>query len=142
MTYMAHLTAGLTELRAAAESRMTSRVRTRRASPRATWQVDPATGLKVPTWTTPHADLPFRLDGGSAGDGGSTGVTIGGITFEGATAVGHFPFSTRDLEDDDLIEVTLGEWVGTVWRIVKAIGADQKTARRVPIVEHRLPEEW
>lgn len=103
---------------------------------------DESNGLQVPVWAEVHTDLPFRSDGGSAGDGGSRGVTIGGVTFEEATGVGHVPATTIDLQDGDLIEVTDGEWAGDVWRIVAAIRYDQKTARRLPIVEAARPEEW
>lgn len=99
-------------------------------------------GYDVPEWAAVHVDLPFRSSGGSSGDGGSRGVTIGGVTFENATGTGHFPAATVDLRDDDLIEVTAGEWAGDVYRIVAAIRYDQKTARRLPIVEAKRPEEW
>lgn len=99
-------------------------------------------GLEVPEWATVYPDLPFRSGGGSTGDGGSRGVTIGGVTFEQATGVGHMPATTDDLDDNDLIEVTSGEWAGDVFRVVAAIRYDQKTARRVPIVEEQRPAEW
>lgn len=118
---------------------MTSRVTVRR-------KLDTTTtndaGYEVPDWLVVHADLPFRTGAGSSGDGGSRGVTIGGVTFEDATAVGHFPATTADLRDDDFIDVVSGEWVGSVFRIVAAIAYDQKTARRLPIVEESRPEEW
>jgi hypothetical protein len=56
--------------------------------------------------------------------------------------VGHLPASTTNLADGDLIEVTSGEWAGDVFRIVAAIRYDQKTARRLPIVEEPRPTEW
>ena len=31
---------------------------------------------------------------------------------------------------------------GTVWRVVEAVKGDQRTARRVPIVESARPDEW
>lgn len=101
-----------------------------------------ANGYEVDEWATVHADLPFRSDSGGTSDGGSRGVTIGGVTFEDATGTGHMPATTTDLADDDLIEVTSGEWAGDVFRIVAAVRYDQKTARRVPIVEEVRPEEW
>lgn len=135
MTVETALAAG----RRAAESRMTSRVTIHRAGPK---QVDPITGYEEPTWTTPHVDLPFRLDGPGTNDGGSREVSIGGVAIEGATTMGHVPALTRDLEDDDLLEVTSGEWAGTVWRLVRAIGLDQKTARRLPLVDAKNGREW
>lgn len=125
--------------RAMAESRMTSRCAVMRLTGDTTTDAD---GFEVREWAAVHADLPFRSDGGSSSDGGSRGVTIGGVTFEQATGVGHFPADTADLSDGDLIEVTSGEWTGDVFRIVAAIRYDQKTARRLPIVEESRPEEW
>lgn len=130
----------LTAGRSAAESRMTSRVTIRRKTG-ATAQ-DETSGEEVPIWDDVHTDLPFRSDGGSSSDGGSRTVTIGGVTFEDATGVGHVPATTDDIEDGDLIDVTSGEWAGDVFRIVAAIRYDQKTARRLPIVEEPRPAEW
>lgn len=126
--------------RAMAEARMTSRVTVRRKSGRPPQNEE--TGEEVPEWLVIHTNLPFRLDGSSSGDGGSHTVTIGGVTYEQATAVGHFPALTADLEDGDFIDVAAGEWLGAVFSIVAAVKADQKTARRVPIEEQARPEEW
>lgn len=126
--------------RCAAEAGMLSRVRVMRKTGNTV--PHPVNGLPVPEWEAVHVNLPFRLGGGSTGDGGSRGVTIGGVTFEEATAVGHFPATTADLRDDDLIDVTSGEWAGDCYRVVAAIRYDQKTARRLPIVEAQRPEEW
>lgn len=98
-------------------------------------------GLEVDEWEPIYVDHPFRSSGGS-GDGGSRGVTIGGVTFEDATGVGHMPADTIDLADDDLIEVISGEWLDDVFRIVAAVRYDQRTARRVPIVEAERPAGW
>ncbi len=124
--------------RTMANERMTSRV----VVMRKTGGKVKVNGYDVPEWGAVHVDLPFRSSGGSSGDGGSRGVTIGGVTFEEATGIGSVPATTVDLRDDDLIEVTAGEWAGDVWRIVAAIRYDQKTARRLPIVETARPEEW
>mgnify|MGYP003296445539 CR=1 FL=1 len=67
---------------------------------------------------------------------------IGGVTFDQATAVGHMPASLTDLADGDLLDITSGEWAGSVFRVVEAVKGDQHTARRVPIVEVPRPEEW
>lgn len=99
-------------------------------------------GFEVPVWAAVHVDLPFRSDGGGSSDGGSRSVTVGGVTFEDATGIGHMPATTADLEDDDLLDVFAGEWAGDVYRVVAAVRYDQKTARRVPIVEQARPEEW
>lgn len=129
----------LPAFRERARSRMTSRVVVMRKTGAKTTDAD---GFEHPEWAAVHVDLPFRLGSGSNGDGGSQGVAIGGVTFEDATAVGHMPAETRDLRDDDLVEITSGEWPGDVFRIVAAVGYDQKTARRVPIVEEVRPREW
>lgn len=118
---------------------MTSRVTVRRQSGTAT---DPETGLEGPGWVSVYADLPFRLGGSSSGDGGTRRVTIGGVEYQQATAVGHMPADTTDLRDGDLLEITSGEWSGSVFRIIEAVKGDQKTARRVPIVEVSRPGEW
>lgn len=140
MSLQDSLSATLPELRMQAESRMLSRVSIRRKTGETAQDED--SGLEVPIWASVYMNLPFRSSAGSTGDGGSNGVTIGGVTFEEATGVGHFPAGTTNLEDGDLIEVTEGEWAGDVWRIVAAIRYDQKTARRVPITEATRPEEW
>lgn len=132
------ISAELPFLRQQAEFRMQSRVAVRRR----TGDVTVVDGLEFPEWEDVYTDLPFRLDGGSTGDGGSTTVTIGGVQFEQATAVGHMPTSTDDLADNDLIDVISGEWAGSVYKIVKAIKKDQATARRVPVVDVDRPEEW
>ncbi len=97
-------------------------------------------GDDVWSYTTPHVGTPFRLAGSTSGDGGSRSVTIGGVTYEKATAVGHLPADTTNLRDGDLIEVTAGEWAGSVFRIVEAVKKDQATARRVPVEEVARPE--
>jgi hypothetical protein len=99
------------------------------------------TGTETAEWAAVY-EGPFRLDGGSSGDGGSRTVTIGGVTYEQATGVGHFPHDTTDLTDGDLVDVTAGEWQGAVFSIIEAVRADQKTARRVPIREAQRPVEW
>lgn len=141
----ARLAARLARGRAMAEARMgtahgASDVRIMRKTGRSTQ--DETTGRQVPVWDTPYADRPFRLDGSSSGDGGSKKVTVADVEYEQATAVGHLPHDTYDLLDGDLIDITAGTWAGTVWRVVEAVKADQKTARRLPIVEVDRPEEW
>ena len=140
MTLNAAVEQAMPFFRFEAEARMQSRVAVMRKTGLTTQ--NETTGEEVPEWATVHTDLPFRSDGGSTGDGGSRGVTIGGVTFEEATGVGHFPAATVDLEDGDLVDVTAGEWAGDVFRIVKALRFDQKTARRLPIVEEVRPAEW
>lgn len=99
-------------------------------------------GYEVPEWAAVHVDVPFRLGATSTGDGGSRSVTVGGVTFDEATAVGHFTAATADLADEDYIDIASGEWAGSVFRIVEAVKGDQRTARRVPTAETPRPEEW
>ena len=94
-------------------------------------------GYEVPDWQTVLTDVPFRLV-----DGTSHPVVVGGVTFEEATGRGDMPWDTFDLADGDLLDITEGDWTGTVVRVVKAIKGDQQTARRVPVVEVPRPEEW
>ena len=101
-----------------------------------------STGREDAEWADVHVGIAFRIAGASNSDGGSHTVTIAGVAYEEATGVGQFPASTDDLQDDDFIDVTSGEWAGSVFRIVAAVGADQKTVRRVPIVEAIRPSEW
>lgn len=94
-------------------------------------------GIERVNWELVYTGVPFRLV-----DGQSQPVTIGGIDFADATGRGDLPATTTDLRDLDLIEVTRGEWVGSVFRVVKALKGDQMTARRVPVVEVNRPTEW
>ena len=126
--------------RAMALARMTSRCRNLRRTGRQ--PQDESTGEQSPEWLVIHVDLPIRLDGGSSSDGGSRTVSMDGFSFEEATGIAHLPASTTDLADGDYIDVTAGEWPGFVCSVVKALRADQKTARRVPIREESRPDEW
>lgn len=131
------LVAALPELRANAESRMLSRVQVQRRAGTTT----ASNGLEVAAWSTVHADLPFRVSGGR-GAAGSQIVTIGGVEAQVPVRVGHFPATTADLRDGDLVEVTAGENVGAVFRVVEAGWQDQATARRVALVGVQRPAEW
>lgn len=130
--------AEIAEFRADALDRMTSRVTVMRKTGDTT-EVD---GYKVPEWAAVHVDLPFRLASYAAGGGHTSTVTIGGVQFQDATARGDMPHDTYDLADDDLVLLTAGEWTDSVFRIIEAVKGDQKTARRVPIVETPRPKEW
>lgn len=134
----ARLLSRLTRGRAIAEARMLSRCVVWR---RTGGYITNDDGARVPEWGAVYVDLPVRISGGSSSDGGSRGVTIGSVTFEDATGVGHFPAPSPLLSDGDLFEVTSGEWAGDVYRIVAAIRYDQQTARRLPIVEAQRPAE-
>lgn len=127
------VTSALSAGRAAAERRMTSRVSIAHTTGGKTTNAD---GYEVDGLATSYTDVPFRLDDVRGHD-----VTIGGVTFSEATGIGHFPAS-QELQDGDVVRVDRGEWAGSYHRIVKAIKADQKTARKVPIVEVSQPEGW
>lgn len=124
---------GLGELRAYTEARMTSRGTVMRKTGDNT-VVD---GFEVPEWEAVHVDEPLRFVGGS-----SRRIEIGGIAFDEATGRADFRHNLTDLEDGDLIDLTAGEWAGSVLRVVEAIKGDQRTARRVPVVEVDRPGEW
>lgn len=134
----ATLTESLPELRAMAEARMTSRA----AIMRKTGGTTVVDGFEVPEWATVYADAPFRLGGAQQGGSGTRTVTVGSVGTQVALRVGNLPASTSDLEDNDFIEITAGENVGVVLRIVEAAWQDQATARRVPVVSEQRPQEW
>lgn len=121
--------------RAAAEARMSSTVTVRRKTGQTAQ--DETGGEEVPAWTAVYTGLPFRYVGGATHT-----VTIGGVEFQEATGRGDMPWDTDDLADSDLIDITAGEWAGTVLRIVEAVKGDQRTARRVPVAETSRPAEW
>lgn len=118
---------------------MLSTVTVRRITGRTTQ--DETTGRKVPVWDDVYTGA-FRLGGADRGSSGTRAVAVGGVEIQTATRVGHFPATADDLADGDLIEVTGGENVGTVLRIVEAAWQDQATARRVPVVSATRPAEW
>lgn len=135
MTLQSAIEANLPFLRAEALARMTSTATVRRKTD--TTAQNESTGLKDPVWTDVHTDEPGRFVGGS-----TRTVTIGGVEFQEATGRYDFRWNLTDLRDNDYIEITAGEWAGTVLSIVEAVKGDQRTARRVPVVEVPRPEEW
>lgn len=140
MTLQSAIDAALPELRREAVARMLSTCTVMRKT--AGTDQDESTGEVVPVWAAVYVDAPFRLAGSERGGSGTRTVDIGGVTLQLAARVGHFPATTSDLADGDLIEVTGGENAGTVWRIVEADWQDQATARRVPLVAAERPTEW
>lgn len=97
-------------------------------------------GLDVPEWSaTP--DVPCRIADGSSGSGQSRTLDIGGLDITVSVRTAHFPHGT-DVRNGDLIEITSGDTVGEVFRVVEGEPADQQTARRVPVVGADRPEEW
>ena len=134
MTLQAAIEAQLPRLQAEALARMTSRVDVRRKTGATTTD---ANGWEIPVWEVVAYDVPFRLVGGD-----TRKVTVGGVDFQEATARGDLPWDTADLADDDYLDITAGEWAGSVFRVVEAVKGDQRTARRVPVAEVPRPEEW
>lgn len=135
---MQGLQGALTRGRAAAVERMLSRCTIRRKTG-ATVIVD---DVKVPVWAVVHTELPLRLEGKTDSTSQSRRVETAGVEYELAMRTAHFPASTSNLRDGDLLEITSGENTGLVLRIVEADWSDQTTARRVPVVATQRPEEW
>ena len=134
VTVQSAIEAELPFLRAENTAAMTSRVDIYRKTDDTTTDEN---GWEIPVWEVVAYDVPFRLVGGD-----TRKVTVGGVDFQDATARGDFPWDTFDLADGDLVEVVEGEWADSVFRIVEAVKGDQRTARRVPVVEVPRPEEW
>ena len=135
--YAADIARGLAELRLYAEARMSGRCTIHRITGSAV--VD---GFKVPAWTETHVDLPIRISGAAHGDAPMRVEDIAGLEVALARRVAHLPHDTTDLDDGDHIEVTSGELVGSVFRILESGGQDQATARRLPVVAVARPSEW
>ncbi len=129
----------LATFRELAGLRMTSRATVRRKTGATTTS---ANGLQVPVWVDVYTNIPCRIDASGSSDGGSRGVTVGGITYEEATGVDHFPHPSPLLKPNDVACITSGEWSDEFHRIVAVPKYDQKTARRVPIVDVERPEGW
>ena len=134
------LAAALPEMRALAESRMTSTCNILRPTGRRVQ--DEETGAEHPEWFPVHVDLPMRLAGAERGSSGTRTITVAGVEMQVPTRTAHFPAATSDLEDGDFIDITAGENAGRVFRIVEAEWHDQATARRVPVIGEQRPEEW
>lgn len=125
--------------RAAAEARMASRVTIRRKTGGTTTT---AAGFKRPAWSTVATDIPFRLGGADVGGSGYRKVLVGDTEVQVAVRIGSLPATQTDLRDSDHLDITTGENVGLVLKVVEATWQDQATARRVPVVEVQRPEEW
>lgn len=134
------LAAALPELRAHAESRMTSRATIYRRTGRTAQ--DETTGRQVPIWDVIHADVPFRLGGSDQGDSASRRQEIAGVEVQTAVRVGHLPSGTAGLSDGDWIDITDGENAGRAFSIVEVEWKDQATDRRVPLLAQNRPQEW
>ena len=125
--------------RAAARARMLSSATVRRKTGKLAQ--NEGTGRKDPIWDDVHTDLPCRLVASRIG-GASRSADAGGVELEQSTPRMDFPWDTDDLEDGDLVDITAGEYSGSVYSIVEAVKGDQRTARRVPVLEAGRPSEW
>lgn len=92
-------------------------------------------GYEAEEWATVHTG-PMRLAGAERGASTSRTITTPGGEVQLAVRIAHFPIGTTPFEDGDLIEITAGQNVGTLWRVVEGDRADQQTAYRVPVVAH------
>lgn len=122
------IAAALPEMRAHAESRMTSTATVRRR----TTTPNPS-GPESEVWAVVHSG-PMRLAGASRGASSSRTLSTPGGDVTLALRVTHWPASTPAFRDGDVVEVTAGESAGTFWVVVEADRADQQTAYRVPVV--------
>jgi hypothetical protein len=138
MNLQSAIDAALAELRAEAESRMTSTCTVMRPGGTTT----DADGYEVPEWAPVHTDLPCRLGGADQGGSGTRTTSIGGAEVQLASRVLSVPADTTGLTDGDLVEMTGGENTGLVLRVLEVAFQDQATARRLPVVETQRPEEW
>ncbi len=137
MTLNAAIESGaLSDLRTEATARMTSTAAVRRLTGRTTQ--NESSGREVPEWTDVY-DGPFRYVGG-----GTKRITVGGVEFQEASGRADFPWDTTGLADGDLIDITAGQWVGKVLRVidVEAGQGDDRTAFRVPVQTTTRPKEW
>ena len=133
---MPDVTGALVAGRAAAESRMTSRVSIYREDPDG--PTTDGRGLEVAGYITVNSDIPLRL-AISRGVGRSRAVSRGESTVEVALREAHLPASMTDLRDRDVLRITAGELAGHFFEVVEATSADQRTARRVPVLEIDQP---
>lgn len=132
------IAAELPFLRAEAEARMTSRCTIHRKSGAMTTGPN---GYELPGWLAVATEVPLRLAGpGSAAPYKTETPSQSEVNY-GARVLA-FPASLADLQNDDLVEITMGESAGTVWRIIEASWQDQATARRVPAERIERPSEW
>jgi len=99
-------------------------------------------GREVPAWEVVHENLPTRQSGTAGNASPYRTRNVGGAEFTVAARIQHFPASTTDLRDGDLVEITAGENAGAVLQIIEADWQDQATARRVPVVAVDRPKEW
>lgn len=130
--YAADLQRGIGELRAYARARMTSTATVRRKGAQVTTD-----GFEEQGWTEVHYGEPMRYVGGT-----TRRIELAGVAYQEASGRADFRHDLTDLADGDLIEITAGEWAGTVLRVLEATKGDQRTARRVPVVETSRPTEW
>lgn len=128
------IAAALPELRAHAQSRMTSTAMVYREGEPVT--VD---GLQVTGWDVLHAALPCWMDNAGVSSGTRT-LTVGQTEVQVATRVWKIPHDTTGLRDGDVIAMTSGACAGRYFRLIEATVADQKKQQELPVIEIQKPE--
>lgn len=123
--------------RAAAEARMRSTARVRRNNGLTTGP----DGWDVVAWLDVYTG-PLRLAGADSGSSPSRTKTVGGVEYQAATRVAHFPHDTSVLRDGDVLEITEGESAGLFFVLLEVDPADQQTALRVPVEATQKPKDW
>lgn len=109
-------------------------------------------GFEVEGWEVLYTDHPMRLRDVSTGTGGNAPRVAGrsqqGVEVNHARHIASlYAFDAVtgnriDLADGDYIEITDGENVGVIIRVVESDWADTKTARRVPVEAAERPRGW
>lgn len=126
--------------RDAAAQRMRSRCRVMRITDRVTQ--DETNGHEVPVWVEIYTGLPCRVGDAGGRSPSSRTVDLGELDQEAGSRVISLPVDASLIADHDLVDITDGENAGTVWQITESDWADQKTARRVPVLAVDRPREW
>lgn len=102
---------------------------------------DAASLVEEAVWVVVFSDVQARLGSvGSANASSSQGVGAT-VEVEAAARVLHLQVATP-VQDGDVVEITAGELVGTVWQVQESLGKDQATALRVRVTEMQRPAEW
>lgn len=135
MTIGADIAAVLPELRAHAESRMTSTATIKRLGAPVV-----VGGLEVPGWT-PVNTVACWVDNNGPSSGTRT-VTRGSTEVQVATRVLKVPHDTTGLRDGDVVAISGGACDGRFFQIIEATVADQKKQQELPVVEIQEPEGW
>lgn len=140
MTFAEDLIAGLTELRAMAESRMRSSVEVRELTGRR--QPDEETGRELVEYRVLHT-LPCRIPPMT----NAQEVTVGGATITTSKREIHIPTSSPEVDPSHVLVVVAVDdssdptVLGRPFRVLNPSPADQTTARRMQVQEETQPFE-